>query len=339
MYLYKNDNIESIVQTKDYFMICWHMTGWCNYHCPYCIAEHLRTDWIPEDKIIENAKHLNNFIQKNIPEDRKIVFKLSGGELSFLNLKKILDNITRLDKVILASNLSQNLEFYYEMEDYFFERNIQYMLLCSWHAENKNFKEKFIQLTNWCRQHSKQKFNYKDPQLAIVVTPEFNFNVLEEFKEHDIWRIRLTRQRLSTQKNRDLSDDILQRIKEYNDYYDSRAITSPNSFCYKVTFKDSERRFACASNLTNFLDNNGFVPDNYYCTAGIDSLALMPDGTVSLARCDYLVNNILGNIKDWNSIEMPKTPVKCQLNANNQLKDKRCDLCAGTKLFRHWEDE
>ena len=60
--LYKNDDIKSITITKDYFMINWHVTGWCNFHCPFCYAEPLRTKWLDENVVYNNAKLLNNFI-------------------------------------------------------------------------------------------------------------------------------------------------------------------------------------------------------------------------------------------------------------------------------------
>jgi len=332
---YKMNNILSIEPTKDYFMICWHMTGWCNYHCHYCIAEHLRTKWIDENVIIKRAINLNNFINKNIDKNRKIVYKLSGGEVTYYNLPKILDNIQRLDKVIVATNLSQKLDYYYELEDYCFKRNIQLVLLCSWHDENKNFENKFIELTNWCRSKPKQKFNYKDPQATIVVTKNFDKTKLNKLLDNNLWRIRLTRERDANQKNVSLSNEMLDYVYEYNRLYDSKAITNEKSFCYKVTYSNGEQKFACASNLTNFLDSSGFIPDGYYCTAGIDSIAVLPNGNISLARCDYLINNILGSIDNYENIQLPKDGIICHLNGNSSEKNKRCDLCAGTRLFKN----
>ena len=331
--LYKNDDIKSITITKDYFMINWHMTGWCNYHCPFCIAAKMQTKWIPEDVMIEYAKNLNLFINKNLSH-KQTEFKLIGGEVTFFNLERILDEIEHINKIVLVTNLSRPLEYFYSFEHYCKKRDIQLVLICSLHDENKEFEEKFLTLTEWCRQQRlvyKYRY-YKDPPLTLVVSPEFDTSLVDHYRDLGIWRIRLTRVRAQTQQNEDLPEDILNYVYNYNQFYEEQAGLKGQT--YKITTLDGkETNFICASNFTNYLDKNGFVPDNFYCTAGTTSLALLPNGNVTLSRCDYLLDKSLGNIKDWDKITLPKSPVLCKLNSNTN-GEKRCDLCAGTNLYR-----
>lgn len=331
MITYKNSEIQSIICSKNQFLITWHMTGWCNYSCPYCIAKSFQTSWIAEEKIIEIADNLNSFINEYKQKER-VCLRAVGGEITYYDLPKIFDHIEHLDKVNIATNFSRDIHYYKDLIKYFKDRGTQLILCCSFHEENKDFKNKFIQLTKWCRENA-----YKDPHAMIVVLNNFKFSDLNPYLKEDVWKIRLSRCRNNnTMANEPLDEEILKVIQEYNYYYDKRVNEGlkNKAQCWNVTFKDgSIIHLGSASDLTNHLDYDGFIPDNYYCTAGINSLCILPNGDLILSRCDYLKNNIIGNIFNRDKIKLPTKPILCELNKKT-AGEKRCDLCSGANLIR-----
>lgn len=331
MVTYKNSEIQSIVCSKNQFLITWHMTGWCNYRCPYCIAKSFQTKWIEEEKIIEIADNLNLFINEFKQKDR-VCLRAVGGEITYYNLPKIFDHIKHIDKVNIATNFSRDIQYYKDLIKYFKHRNIMLILTCSMHEENTEFKEKFIELTKWCRENK-----YRDPHSMIVVQQGFEISELNDYLKEDVWKIRLSRCRNNdTMANEPLNEETLDIIQKYNDYYDTRVNKGLKNKAqsWNITFNDGKvLNLGSGSDLTNHLDNNGFIPDNYYCTVGINSMVILPDGRVTLSRCDYLKNKIIGNIFDYKNIEFPSEPIVCHLNGNED-KNKRCDLCAGSNIYR-----
>ena len=343
MMVFKNSDIVSINNSTNLFLINWHVTGWCNFHCPFCYAEPLRTKWLDENVVYNNAKLLNNFILDKL-YDKDICLRLVGGEISFYDIPKIINNITakQLKKVILITNFSRDVDYYKDLELYFASRDIQFILICSLHDEAINFKSKFLELFNWCeerRNEIRKTFDplkykkFQAPQVTLVVTPDFNLNTYYDFKKSGIDRIRLTRVRGEGCRNEKLSDELLKFIEDANKDYESNY-SNIKGRAFNVTFNSGEvKSFTSASNLTNFLDEDGFIPDNYYCSAGLNSLAIFPNGDVSLARCDYLKDKFIGNLKEYQNIKLPTEPVLCKLN-NSDTYDKRCDLCSDTNIWR-----
>ena len=328
---YKNSEIQSIICSKEQFLITWHMTGWCNYNCPYCIAKSFQTNWITEDKILEIADNLNSFINK-YKQNERVCLRAVGGEITYYDLPKIFDRIQHLDKVNIATNFSRDLNYFKSLIKYFKDRKINLILTCSIHEENKEFKQKFIALTKWCRENK-----YKDPHAMIVVQPGFKPSDLEDYLAEDVWKIRLSRCRNNdTMANEYLDDETLSYLYDYNNYYDHRVNDGLKNKAqsWNITFKDgSILSLGSGSDLTNHLDCDGFIPDNYYCTVGINSMVILPQGDVTLSRCDYLKDKIIGNIFDYDNIKLPTQPIICQLNKTGD-GNKRCDLCAGSNIYR-----
>jgi len=331
MIIYKNEDIKSIKCSKDQILITWHMTGWCNYHCPYCITKSFETPWINEDNLINISKYLNKFIVENY-KDKRICLRTVGGEVTFYNLQNIFNNFEKLDKVNIATNFSNSLSYYKELVTYFAQRKIQLVLTCSYHEENTEFKEKFIEFTKWCRQN-----NYKDPHMMIVVQNNFNPSFLDDYLKEDVWKIRLSPCRNNlTMANETLNNKLLDFTQKYNNYYDMRVNhgLKNKAQSWNIEFKNSQKlSVGSQSDLTGYLDKNGFIPDGYKCSVGINSFTVLPNGDVVLSRCDYLKDKIIGNIKDYKNINLNKEPIICKLNENSDGK-KRCDLCSGANLER-----
>lgn len=331
MIIYKNNEIKSIKCSKEQILITWHMTGWCNYHCPYCIAKSFETAWINEDNIINISKYLNRFIVENY-KDKRVCLRAVGGEITFYNLQNIFDNFEKLDKVNIATNFSNSLDYYKNLVKYFKNRKIQLILTCSYHEENKEFKSKFIKFTKWCRENG-----YKDPHMMIVITSDFDKTILNDYLKEDVWKIRLSPCRNNiTMANEYLNDELLNFTQKYNEYYDIRVNEGLKNKAqsWNIEFKNGEIiSVGSQSDLTGYLDNNGFIPDGYKCSVGIHSLTVLPNGDVILSRCEYLKDKIIGNIFDYKNIKLNTEPIVCKLNANTN-GEKRCDLCSGANLER-----
>lgn len=335
---YNSDNIQSIELLEKYFLINWHVTGWCNFNCPYCINRALEGKYIPEENVIELAKHINKFLNEEVPLNRKIQIRLIGGEPSFYNWPKILDNIDRLDRITMVTNFSKNNDFFKEMYEYCYSRNTFFYLICSWHEEAKNFKEKFIDLHRWIceREQRRRKFQY--PQLMLLADKDFGWHTINQYKDYGISKIRLSIMRDENQNHIKLSDDQLNIVKQWNDEYEQNTneIYIRKGWVgqkgFKVTFKDgSYEYFINQSHLTNLMED-GFNPQDFYCTSGIDTLTCLPDGNVTLNKCDFLKDKIYGNFYKDN-IKLPKCGLKCNLNKDGA--NKKCPLCFATSVYKN----
>lgn len=326
---YINKNIRSIVLTQKEFLFDWHLTDWCNYNCPYCIYcnKNGKSLFNKEEALIPIARKINEFILNKLDDERQITIRLIGGEVTYYNLINIMSQIEKVNKVILITNFSRDLEYFYDLELYFKSRGIKFILICSKHAENINFDKKFIELTKWCKNN-----RCIEPQATVVVTPSFKPEDIDFLRSNGIWKIRLTRQRDDNQNNVELSKDILNFISEYNEMYEKRVWRLGQ--LHRVNFSDGTYKdFICASNFTNFLDENGFIPDGFICDIGKSCISVDYKGDVTLTRCAYLKDKVIGNILNWQDIELPTEGIECHLNGNGS-RIKRCDLCAGVNIYK-----
>lgn len=323
--MYRNADILKIENIqKKYFYLTWKMTGWCNYHCPYCINSNGRsnfTKWVPEEKMIEKAKRLNTILENN-----KIILplkiKLIGGEVCYYNLWNILDEFNNISKLLITTNFSRELGYYKKLYNYCNSRGISLLLILSYHSENIEFKEKVRELTYWCR-----NLNFPEPQIVYVVTPDFNFDDLEYYKENKINRLKFIVEKTKETSMITLSEEQQQKLEYYTKLYDS------NSRTYKVTFKDgSVEYFSNIYQFLNKLDNGGFIADNYYCDAGMNKLTLSYDDILYLNRCKFIDNIHLGSI--WDDIKIDNKNVLCKATDEDN-PNFRCNLCSSISVWKN----
>ena len=95
----------------------------------------------------------------------------------------------------------------------------------------------------------------------------------------------------------------------------------------------SREQFCNASDITNLMDNGGFNPENFYCDSGPTTIAILPDSSVVRNKCDFLKDEILGNLLKDN-IMIPREPILCQINKKFGTNDKCCTVCSGTNFIR-----
>lgn len=335
MSIYNSQNIKSLIPDKALFLISWHVTGWCNFHCPYCIDGRNKSKFTPIEEVTKVAKQINMFINKNVEPDLPIKLRLYGGEPSFYPWTQILDNIERINELALPTNFSNSIDYYKDLYKYCFKRHIKLILNCSCHPEAVDFIPKMIELTKWCKEN-KTAEDYKaflPPINTFVVDNNFDFNIIKTLEDNGVNKLKLSNKRDLFNNKLQLNDFWNSKITEYTDKYQQLTASKKNKgFLFNVTFNDGYTEpFINQINLINKMDDGGFDTTNFYCNAGTNNIAIWENGDVSLARCEYLINKRIGNIFDEN-FKLPKKWFRCGLNDNKE--NNRCPLCHNTSIVK-----
>lgn len=322
---YCSDNIKSIITLKPYFLINWHCTGWCNFHCPYCINEKWRGGWIDEQRKILEAKRINELLKRsniNYP----ISFRLIGGEPGYYNWPKILEYIEQINKITFVSNFSNTLQYYKDLYIYCKKRNINLFMGLSKHEEAVDFETKVIELTRWCKENK-----YSEPQVVVVADNNFDESYVKYLNANGVNRVRVSLMREETDQTNYVNPEVRDKVIYYNEVYQSQR---PKYRQYEVTFMDgSKEQFCSGSDLTNLMDGGGFNPEGFYCSSGETCLAILPNSDVVRNKCDFLKDEILGNLlKD--EITVPNDCVLCELNKKFGTTNRCCTVCTGANFIR-----
>ncbi len=127
--------------TPNDFNIKWRMTNLCNIHCSYCIRYKHRVDINDtcvkenEDKLCEVARDISKLLEKT--KFNNIRLNLIGGEVTIFDLKRILANITtdKVKVINITSNLMRDVQYYIELADFCYSRNIKLSICFSCHYE------------------------------------------------------------------------------------------------------------------------------------------------------------------------------------------------------------
>ena len=309
----RSSDILNIKLNTDYFLINWHPTRWCNYHCSYCIGH--KEKYIKEEDILQTAEYINNFIN-TLPSDKLIYFKLLGGEISVYDWTKILSKIDRIDKINFTTNFSNSLDYYKKLYEYTTNRNIKFFLMCSKHSENKEYDEKIIELTKWCNDN-----NYSLPIARLMVDNTFNFDNYNYLKNHNV-KLNLSIIRDKSNAIEKIDDKIFSFMKQYWQKENSR---------YKyatVSTKDNSFSISNAVQFTNTLDEGGFDPTGFLCSAGHNGIFLEPDGMVYRCGCNGVIANTDKKIHiSEYKIDNINGYSKCFINNTNNENKQYCSLC------------
>jgi len=326
MSTYKNEDILSIEYTRDVFKIKWRLTGWCNYHCPYCINgtnKEPNDSWNTNETLINRAIKLNEMLKKNNIK-KPIHLSLLGGEVIFLDIKNIISKIDNISNLNITTNFSKPIDYFEDLFIWCRNNDIKLFLHCSYHPEAIDFKEKLLKLTYWCQSH-----NFSTPRGSVVIKPEDDAEkILKEYYDFGLTKMVAQRMKLiSDDSLADLTDDNQFAIDKFNINYEKIKTNIKKD--YKVTFKDgSIAEFKTMSNFLSKLDHNGFVPNGYLCYSGINCIVINWDGQIYRSNC-YELNwkQSLGNI-DYDDIVLPSNPYVCN---NTEI---RCCLKNGVSVYK-----
>jgi len=318
--VYKQDDIKSInLINNDFFVIKWFVTNWCNYSCSYCIQNPRdKAGWISENKVIEIAKKLNEALY-NSNITKRISLQILGGEVTFYNWSKILPYIENVGKVFITTNFSNTLEYYKGLYTYCYSNNIVLKLLCSYHETGDEFFTKFIELKHWCADNK-----YHLPNLSFVVGNDFDFTIFDRFPEIANKRASMCPLVLPDQSTVKLNEGVITKIKEIKSRKANNSKQELKTRAEKFIFKINDDFIVCsAPELFVNLEKGYLDIKKVYCDAGINSISIDPDG--SITRCG---NNsqLLGNLL---TMENPKFNLKSSI-----CEDKQCRLCQPVNICR-----
>ena len=117
-----------------------------------------------------------------------LFLKLIGGECTIYNLIAVLDKFTvNIKNISLTTNFFRPNQYFKDLFSYCRSRCINLSLCLSKHEENKNFYDKALDLTLWCREN-----DYKDPEICIVAPFDLNYLDLTKYMDLGLKRIRIS---------------------------------------------------------------------------------------------------------------------------------------------------
>ena len=314
----KMDDIVEIIRNDDTFKISWKMTNWCNYRCSYCYMSKSVSETItntPIEQLLKIACELDNIIEKQA-NGRNITLHLIGGEVGYFDLIKILDCIKskQLSQVIIATNFSSSIKYWYKLLQYCNNRNCWLNIIASLHIEQCNIED-FIK---------KVKIMGKHARIKCVI----NDNNVKQYKE--IFSnlkgiiIQPTLERNSVNEN----SSIAKETKEYIDYLNSKLDKSIVPYYYIITKSGKRIPFYSNIEMINNIEGGGFDPEGFECTAGLDGVRIDIDGSLRRAGCQWCgkKENWLGNLITGEYI-LPTEPIICHTTIDHKYLGKRHKFC------------
>lgn len=314
----KMDDIVEIIRNDDTFKISWKMTNWCNYRCSYCYMSKSVSETITNTstkQLLKIAGELDNIIKKQA-NGRNITLHLIGGEVGYFDLIKILDCIKskQLSQVIIATNFSSSIKYWYKLLQYCNNRNCWLNIIASLHIEQCNIED-FIK---------KVKIMGKHARIKCVI----NDNNVKQYKE--IFSnlkgiiIQPTLERNSDNENSSISKET----KEYIDYLNSKLDKSIVPYYYVITKSGKRIPFYSNIEMINNIESGGFDPEGFECTAGLDGVRIDVDGSLRRAGCQWCgkKENWLGNLITG-EYTLPTEPIICHTTIDHKYLGKRHKFC------------
>lgn len=178
--------IEAISASKNIVTLKIFLSTYCNYNCSYCIQKKFR-EKIKNKKLTDNeiTNSINILIEKlkelNI-ENMNISLSLIGGEISFFNIKSLvieplLKNKFNITKIIITSNFSNNIDWYLDLYNFLYLKNIKLSYTFSFYEEFAD-ENKFLEKLNKLYMAVDKK--YCTITIETVINNN-NFNIIKNF--------------------------------------------------------------------------------------------------------------------------------------------------------------
>lgn len=280
------NNIVSIINNERLFTIKWRLTEWCNYRCSYCLRKFKgQNTKLDELKILKTASQVNRLIEE---ADKGVKLNLIGGEVTFLDLKKIISLVTsnNLKRIHITTNFSNKLEYYIDLANYLKSRNIQLSMNVSYHNEYSNLDD-FVDKANKFK-NSVDLYSFK---IEFVVAPE-NENLLEDVKN------KCSQNKL---------DFLIEIDKSQNEDYFKTLNIESNLEKPRWTIKYKDGIFTNKITRSQFINNfkdKLFPSKDFYCTSGATYVYIREDKAAKNSACvhgngyipieDYHINKTIG---------------------------------------------
>lgn len=297
-------------------VVKWRMTEMCNASCSYCLRK--RYEAMTEEKVIAQnalleaaAEKLNTLIESS--RFSKVKFDLIGGEVSLLDLRRILAPLKsgRIWRFQVTTNLLRDAEYYVTLAEFLSGRGQELSVCASFHFE---FQE---------------KDRYFEKVLAL--------------KDRVA---NLTCEMVSVKENQDLCREFEARCREEGLYYmieaDLRKLkvedrmqglytASHKRDCgnrYLVTFTDGTTKeyktrnaFLTDGSIQQNILLKSFATRGFLCSMSMDYIYVEYDTVVGRTGDSCKCNSRIA-IEDFEFLDKPR---RCPIDA--------CTLCGHLSLF------
>lgn len=297
-------------------VIKWRMTEMCNASCSYCLRK--RYEEITKEKIelqeslLEStANKLNELIENS--KFSKVKFDLIGGEVSILDLKKVLSPLksNRIWRFQITTNILRDSEYYVSLANFLSERNQELSICASFHFEfqsGDSYFSKVLALKNKVANLTCEMVSIKENQ---DLCKEFEKRCLQENLYYMI-------------------EADLRRLK-VDDRKEGLYIASHKRDCgnrYLVTFTDETTKeyktrnaFLTDGSIAQNVLLKSFATKGFLCTMSMNYIYVEYDTVVGRTGNNCKCNSRIA-IKDF---EFLKEPVKCPVD--------NCTLCGHLSLY------
>ena len=188
-----NKDIKRITYTGNTFFVKWYTNTWCNFHCPYCFQDNSLIFKETQEELEKKAEYINKLLFANDVNTKfkGLDLRLIGGECTIYDLTKLVDKFELpIKRLGITTNFSRSIDYFKNLYEYCKSKNILLILNCSYHLENKNFFDKMLELSDWCKQN-----NFRIPDTTIVLGKDFDTTNLLKYIDLGLSKITIKIQR------------------------------------------------------------------------------------------------------------------------------------------------
>ena len=124
------------------------------------------------------------------------------------------------------------------------------------------------------------------------------------------------------------NSSITKETKEYIDYLNSKLDKSIVPYYYVITKSGKRIPFYSNIEMINNIEDGGFDPEGFECTAGLDGVRIDVDGSLRRAGCQWCgkKENWLGNLITG-EYTLPLEPIICHTIIDHKYLGKRHKFC------------
>lgn len=292
--------------------VMWSIHNKCNYQCSYCPPA-LNSGNFSGLKL-ENLKGFIDRIEKHYAEKlgfKNILFSFTGGEPTLWpDFREFIKYIEHKGfRLGLTTNASVGLNYWNQISTYF-----DYICL-SFHPESADV-DSFLKTFEYLHNADKTVI----PSVRVMMHPDQklwnkSIELVDKLKKYSNWTYECVHilDDYGMESNKiDYKDSKKVEFLEQNafnsQFKDNSTITEPSvKFNYKITYKNNE---------IEKLDENKLINDGsanfrgWNCFIGLEQLYIHSNGLIKRAGCN--VGPWLGTIAEYESINFPERPIKCQ---------------------------
>lgn len=296
-------NFNIIQKINNEFTIQFQPTFNCNFNCFYCTQKKRVKEKINEDKILETAKKIAN----KIPEsEKKIKLILIGGEVTLLNIKKILIPFINKHfnsfKLSFDTNFSASLEYFFDLLKFCNNNNIKLRINASYHYSDLN------EFYNKLKELNKEKIIVYTKIILTTKESINNVNPFEAFyKLRKVSPVRMIIGRM-------LNNSFYPLTNKQKELFSKLPLEKEKNN-YLVILNNGQKEYYY--HLKNLNDNN------FYGCLCKTEIVIDYNENVSYGMCSQKRNRTkLDNISFYSSEEI--------------CKQKRCPLCGIITLKQNY---